>query len=177
MSFRLFAAVTMMLSCIPAAVAQTEASNVDTTQLRVCADPANLPFSNTKGEGFENKIADLIGKELGIPVTYTWFPQATGFVRNTLMVSKCDVIMGFARGDEIANTNAITVRRGPLLSCRGAASTAGRNLNDERLKDKRIGIIANAPPGNVMAENGLMGKARPHLVVDRRYESPSDQMV
>jgi quinoprotein dehydrogenase-associated probable ABC transporter substrate-binding protein len=179
MSLRLFAAVSMMLSCIPAALAQTEASNVDTTQLRVCADPANLPFSNTKGEGFENKIADLIGKELGIPVTYAWYPQATGFVRNTLSAGKCDVILGFAQGDDIVqNTNAYYRSAWSIVYKPGTGLDGLENLNDERLKDKHIGLIANAPPGNVMAENGLMGKARPyHLVVDRRFESPSEQMV
>jgi quinoprotein dehydrogenase-associated probable ABC transporter substrate-binding protein len=179
MSIRLFAAVAVMLSCIPAAVAQTEASNVDTTQLRVCADPANLPFSNTKEEGFENKIADLIGKELGIPVTYMWYPQATGFVRNTLMAGKCDIITGFAQGDELVqNTNAYYRSAWSIVFKPGKGLDGLVNLNDERLKDKRIGLIANAPPGNVMADNGLMGKARPyHLMVDRRYESPSEQMV
>ena len=52
--------------------------------LRVCADPHNLPFSNEAGEGFENKIAELLAEELGRPVAYTWYPQSIGFVRNTL---------------------------------------------------------------------------------------------
>ena len=76
--------------------------------LRVCADPANLPFSNEKKEGFENKIADIIGNELGVPVEYTWFPQATGFTRNTLLAKRCDVIIGTGQGDELVlNTNAL----------------------------------------------------------------------
>ena len=57
--------------------------------LRVCSDPANLPFSNEKGEGFENKIADVIADELKVPVEYTWFPMATGFVRMTLFSKRC----------------------------------------------------------------------------------------
>ena len=57
---------------------------VDTENLRVCADPANMPFSNDKQQGFENDIADLIGKKLGIPVVYDYFPQVIGYVRNTL---------------------------------------------------------------------------------------------
>ncbi len=76
--------------------------------LRVCADPANLPFSNEKKEGFENKIADIIGDELGVPVEYTWFPQAIGFTRNTLLAKRCDVIIGTGQGDDLVlNTNAL----------------------------------------------------------------------
>src|SRR5262249_16089491 len=56
--------------------------------LRVCADPANLPFSNDKGEGFVNKIADIVAAELKVPVEYIWFPQATGFIRNTLFAKR-----------------------------------------------------------------------------------------
>ena len=54
---------------------------VDRTRLRVCSDPANLPFSNDKGEGFENRIAEMVAADLKVPVEYTWFPQATGFIR------------------------------------------------------------------------------------------------
>ena len=57
---------------------------VDTQNLRVCADPSNLPFSNENGEGFENDIAELLGEKLGIPVVYDYFPQVIGYVRNTL---------------------------------------------------------------------------------------------
>ena len=79
---------------------------VDRTALRVCADPANLPFSNDKSEGFENKIADIVAGELKLPVEYTWFPQATGFIRQTLFAKRCDVVLGYAQGDDLVlNTN------------------------------------------------------------------------
>ena len=67
---------------------------VDRTALRVCADPNNLPFSNDRLEGFENKIAELMGQKLGLPVTYVWYPDAMGFVRNTLRANRCDLIIG-----------------------------------------------------------------------------------
>ncbi|MDH3969862.1 MAG: hypothetical protein OEU56_22850, partial [Rhodospirillales bacterium] len=79
---------------------------VDRSSLRVCADPGNLPFSNRAGEGFENKIAELLAAELGVPVRYTWYPQATGFVRQTLMARKCDLVIGISLGFELLhNTN------------------------------------------------------------------------
>lgn len=102
--------VTMALAglaicCYGPASAQTS-DLVDRSQLRVCIDPANMPFSNDKSEGFENKIADLLAKELGVPVTYTWFPQAIGFVRNTLGAGVCDLVIGAAQGEELMqNTN------------------------------------------------------------------------
>ena len=79
---------------------------VDRTSLRVCADPANMPFSNEKGEGFENKIAEIVASELKVPVSYVWFPQAIGFIRQTLFARRCDVVIGYAQGDELVlNTN------------------------------------------------------------------------
>jgi hypothetical protein len=74
---------------------------VDPKVLRVCADPRNLPFSNEKGEGFENKIAELFAEKLHKKLDYMFFPQATGFVRMTLGAHRCDVIMGIPQGDEL----------------------------------------------------------------------------
>src|SRR6202007_2698215 len=77
---------------------------VDRSELKVCADPNNLPFSDERKEGFENKIADLMGDELGLKVDYAWFPQVIGFVRNTLRAHLCDLVMGTVTGDEIMQT-------------------------------------------------------------------------
>src|SRR5215210_2017376 len=63
-------------------------------ELRVCADPNNMPFSNSKGEGLENRLADLIARDLGAKVRYTWWPQRRGFFRSTLNAGRCDVVMG-----------------------------------------------------------------------------------
>lgn len=171
-------AAALVVAGTLAATAQT--SDLVTRQaLRVCADPANMPFSNTAGEGFENKIAELIAAKLGVPVEYTWFPQATGFVRMTLGLNRCDVIIGFAQGDELVqNTNHyyrstyvfVTKADGPLADV--------TTLSDPVLKDKRIGVIAGTPPATVLAQNGLIGKAKGYsLMVDRRYEAPAEQMI
>src|SRR5947208_11640453 len=77
---------------------------VDPKVLRVCADPHNLPFSNEKLEGFENKLAELFARKLDKSLAYTWFPQATGFVRQTLGSHRCDVIMGFPQGDDLVQS-------------------------------------------------------------------------
>ena len=74
---------------------------IDPKVLRVCADPNNMPFSTDKAEGFENKLAELLAEKLGKGLSYNWYPQATGFVRNTLAAHKCDVIMGIPQGDDL----------------------------------------------------------------------------
>ena len=81
---------------------------VNRKELRVCADPSDMPFSNQKGEGFENKIADIIADELKLPVKYTWFPKSMGFIRMTLGAKRCDLVVGWGQGDDVVlNTNAI----------------------------------------------------------------------
>ena len=80
---------------------------VDPDVFRACGDPRNLPFSNDKGEGFENKLAELFAAKLGKKLSYTYFPQATGFVRMTLGSYRCDVIMGFPQGDDQAQVTIL----------------------------------------------------------------------
>ena len=74
---------------------------IDPKTFRVCADPNNMPFSTERGEGFENKLAELLAAQLGKGVAYSWYPQAPGFVRNTLAAHKCDVLMGIPQGDDV----------------------------------------------------------------------------
>jgi quinoprotein dehydrogenase-associated probable ABC transporter substrate-binding protein len=138
---------------------------VDPKVLRVCADPHNLPFSDDKGAGFENKIAELLAEKLGKGLAYTWYPQAPGFVRNTLAAHRCDLIMGLPQGDDLA--------QGTNPYYRTAYA-----LEDPRLKDRRIGIVAGTPPATYLAINGLMAQAKPyHLVVDTRVESSAETMM
>jgi quinoprotein dehydrogenase-associated probable ABC transporter substrate-binding protein len=152
---------------------------VSRTALRVCADPANMPFSNEAGEGFENKIAELLAADLKLPLEYTWFPQVTGFVRNTLGAKRCDLVMGYvAAGEVIQNTNPYYRSAWTMIYPKDGSLGGVASLNDDRLKDKRLGIVAGAPPATVMATSGLMAHAKPYaLMVDRRYESPAEEML
>lgn len=175
------ASIVVFLAFVPlsGASAQQTSSVVDTTTLRVCADPAAMPLSNTKGEGYENKIADLLASHLGIPVKYEWYPQATGFVRNTLNAGKCDLIIGYAQGDELVqNTNAYYKSAWVLITKPDSDIADIKNLDDPRLKDKAIGVQVGAPPASIMGMNGLMKKVKSYtLMVDRRYESPPEKMI
>ncbi len=152
---------------------------VNRTALRVCADPANLPFSNDKGEGFENKIAGIVAAELKVPVEYTWFPQATGFIRQTLFAKRCDVVIGYAQGDDLVlNTNPYYRSTYTLVYGRSSGLDGVDDLADPRLKDRRIGVVAGTPPSTVMARFGLIQRAKPYpLMVDRRYDSPGERMI
>jgi quinoprotein dehydrogenase-associated probable ABC transporter substrate-binding protein len=152
---------------------------VDPKVLRVCADPRNLPFSDEKGEGFENKLAELFAEKLHKKLDYTFFPQATGFVRMTLAAHRCDVIMGFPQGDELVQgTNPYYRTSYALVSKPGSGLEDVTSLADERLKSKHLGIIAGTPPATNMAANGLMANARPYpLMIDTRVDSSAAAMM
>jgi quinoprotein dehydrogenase-associated probable ABC transporter substrate-binding protein len=152
---------------------------VDPKVLRVCADPRNLPFSNEKGEGFENRLAELFAEKLNKKLDYMYFPQATGFVRMTLAAHRCDVIMGFPQGDDVAQgTNPYYRTAYALVAKQGSGLDDVATLEDERLKGKHIGIVAGTPPGTNMAVNGLMANAKPYpLVIDTRVDSSAEAMI
>jgi mxaJ protein len=145
---------------------------VDPDVLRVCADPSNMPFTDESGEGFENKLAELVAAKTGRKsVSYTWFPMATGFVRNTLRANRCDIIMGYAQGDELVqNTNAYYRSTYVLVFNKNKGLDGVETIEDPKLADKRIGVVGGTPPSTNMAAAGLMKKAKIYpLMVDTRF--------
>lgn len=160
------------------ATAQTS-DLVNRATLRVCADPADMPLSNEKGEGYENKIAELLAKDLGIPLAYTWFPQATGFYRMTLGIKRCDVVLGVVQGaDPYLNTNAYVRSTSVLVVKPGGPLDGVDSLADPKLKDKKIGVVSGTPAASYLIKYGLMSRAKPYaLTVDRRYFSPAEDMM
>jgi len=174
------ASLAVVLGSFSLTYAKAQTSDlVAKSALRVCADPANMPFSNEAGEGFENKIAELIAEKLELPLRYFWFPQAVGFVRKTLGEKRCDVVIGYAQGHELVlNTNHYYVSSYVFVTKPDSLLSEVTKLSDERLKGKRIGVMAGAPPATHMARYGLIGDAKGYrLMVDRRVESPSDTMI
>ena len=160
------------------AAGTTSRDTISSNALRVCADPSNLPFSNDKLEGFENKILALIAKKLDKPLSYSWFPQTVGYVRNTLQLHKCDLISGITTSNErVQNTNpyyhsiyslVYVAKNGPLPT----------DLSDEIFRSKSIGIVAGTPAANLMVKYGLLGQIAPYqLTVDTRYFSPGQKMI
>ena len=141
------------------------ASGTDARELRVCADPNNLPFSNAAGEGFENKIADIVAKELGATVSYTWWAQRRGFVRSTLKAGQCDLVLGIPTNLEMLRTTAPYYRSSYVFLTRSDAPEI-TSFNDPGLRTLRIGVQligddgANSPPVQALGRRGIVG----HLV-------------
>jgi quinoprotein dehydrogenase-associated probable ABC transporter substrate-binding protein len=152
---------------------------IDPKTLRVCADPHNMPFSTEQGEGFENKLAELFASQLGKGLAYAWYPQAPGFVRNTLAAHRCDVLMGIPQGDDLVQVTNPYYRTAYALVVKTDGDLNGVDtISDPRLHGKRIGVVAGTPPANNMAANGLMANARPYpLVVDTRVDSSGAAMM
>lgn len=178
MSLRALCILILAAVSPAAALAADQPEAVDRSALRVCADPGNMPFSNVKGEGFENKIAELLASRLGVEVRYTWFPQAIGFLRNTLRARRCDLVIGIVSGAELVlNTNPY-YRSAYVMVTRKADGITADRLDDPMLKSLKIGLIAGTPPAAVVAQSGLMARAKPYdLLVDTRIDSPSHRMV
>jgi quinoprotein dehydrogenase-associated probable ABC transporter substrate-binding protein len=152
---------------------------VDPEVFRACGDPRNLPFSNDKGEGFENKLAELFAAKLGKKLSYTYFPQATGFVRMTLGSYRCDIIMGFPQGDDQAQVTVPYYRTTyALVFKRGSELEDVATIDSPKLRDKRIGVVARTPPSTTMAINGLLAHAKSYpLFVDTRADSSAQAMI
>ena len=136
---------------------------VDPHVFRACADPRDLPFSNEAGEGFENKIAELFAHKLGKSVAYTFYPDATGFIRNTLNAHRCDVVLGIAQGDDLVQPTNPYYRTSYVAAYRKDGPLKGiESLSDPRLKTARIGIVAGTPPATFLAEERI---ARPDQIL------------
>jgi quinoprotein dehydrogenase-associated probable ABC transporter substrate-binding protein len=154
---------------------------VDPDTLRVCADPSNMPSSDESGEGFENKLAELVAAKTGRKsVSYTWFPMITGFVRNTLRANRCDIIMGYAQGDELVqNTNAYYRSAYVLVFPRGSGLDSVETIEDPKLAGKKIGVVQSTPPTSNMAAAKLMRTAKvyPLMVNSRLMPSVAETMI
>jgi quinoprotein dehydrogenase-associated probable ABC transporter substrate-binding protein len=141
--------------------------------LRVCADPDNLPLSNARGEGYENKIAEQLARDLGRKLEYTYFPQRMGFVRNTLRQKdpqtqqfKCDVIIGVPKGYELTattrpymrSTYALLFRHRPEFESLETADDLLK-LPPERLGTLRIGVFGRSPGADWLLRSNLLERA------------------
>jgi mxaJ protein len=134
--------------------------------LTACADPNNLPFSNRAGEGFENKLAELIAAELGAELKTVWWAQRRGYVRNTLNEQQCDFWPGIGSNVGMAATTRPYYRSTYVFVSRAAAPLAGLTLDDPRLKSLRIGVqlvgddASNTPPAHALSRRGMVDNIR-----------------
>ena len=162
----------------PSAAMAASAEAVDHSALRVCADPNDLPFSNDKGEGYENKIADLLAKDLGVPVQYTYYPDSVGFIRNTLRARKCDIVIGTISGNDLVQNTNPYYRSSFSLIYRKDSGITANSFDDPALQTLQIGVIAGTPPTTVMAQKGLLVHVHSYqLLVDTRFDAPTRDLV
>lgn len=152
--------------------------------LRVCADPNNLPFSNTRGEGFENRIATLLAEELGATVEYTWWAQRRGFIRNTLKAGTCDVVMGLPHRFEMALTTAPYYRSSYVFVHRSGHRPAIASFDDPALRTLKIGVqltgddYTNTPPAHALGRRNIVSNVVGYTVYgDYREDNPPARII
>jgi quinoprotein dehydrogenase-associated probable ABC transporter substrate-binding protein len=166
------------------ALAVAGAAAAITPPLRVCADPNNLPFSNARGEGFENRLAELIAGELGTRVEYTWWAQRRGFVRNTLGAGTCDVMLGVPAGWDAVLATRPYYRSTYVFAWRRDRRLDVRSLDDPRLHTLRVGVQligdngVNTPPAHALSGRGIVANVRGYSVYgDHASPNPTARIL
>lgn len=152
----------------------------DLKAFRVCGDPDNLPFSNSKQQGFENRIATLLAKELGDSVVYLWWPHRRGFVRSTLRAAECDVIMGVPKGFDPALETKPYYRSTYYVVSRADRHIDVTTLSDSSIKNLKIGVniigydYTNTPPAEALAARGIYKNLKGYSTFYGEEHQPRD---
>jgi mxaJ protein len=152
--------------------------------LRVCADPNNLPFSNERGEGFENKIAVMLAEDLHERLEYTWWAQRRGFFRSTLKAGLCDVVVGVPSSFELAATTAPYYRSTYVFVYRKGRGLSVNSFDDAVLRELKVGVQlvgddgANTPPAHALTARGVIRNVRGYtLYGDYKERNPPARIV
>jgi quinoprotein dehydrogenase-associated probable ABC transporter substrate-binding protein len=153
-------------------------------ELRVCADPNNLPFSNSAEAGFENKLAAMLAEALGRSLSYTWWAQRRGFIRNTLKADKCDLVIGVPSGYELVETTKSYYRSTYVFVSRQAEHLDLSSLLDPRLRHLVIGVHlvgddgSNPPPAQALGQLGIVDNVRGYSIYgDYRQADPPARLI
>lgn len=175
---------TLLLGVLPCLLCVTQAAvaqdkPVDRAALKVCQDPNNLPFSNVAGEGIENKIAEVFGKALGLPVTYYSFPQRLAFIRNTLKFKlpgqeyPCDIVIGVPAGfDQVSVTKPYYHSTYALVFAKGKGMDQVQSgedflkLDPAKLAALRIGIYDRSPASAWLSKHNLVDQGVPYRIMN-----------
>ena len=173
-----FVTAVIVSACGPARAATTA------RELRVCADPNNLPFSNQRQEGFENKIANLVASDLNAKLTYVWWAQRRGFVRNTLNQNKCDVLIGVPSSFELVRTTTPYYRSTYVFVTRSDRHIQLASFDDPQLRKLRIGVqligddATNTPPAHALSQRHIIANVRGYSVYgDYRQPNPPARLI
>ena len=152
-------------------------------ELRVCADPNNMPFSNRKLEGFENRIADLVARDLEAEVSYTWWAQRRGFIRNTLNASQCDLVIGVPASFDLTAVTNPYYRSSYVFVSRRDRELGITSLDDPKLRSLRIGVQlvgddgANTPPVHALDRRGISNLKGYLVYGDYKKDNPTASIV
>jgi mxaJ protein len=173
---------TLPLSAL-AIVGAAKCAEADQLPLRVCADPNNLPFSDSAREGFENKIASLVTGYLQRPLEYVWRAQRRGFVREGLNAGECDLVAAIPSGAPMALTTRPYYRSTYVFVTRSGEAPVS-SFDDPGLRESKIGVQLigdngmNTPPAHALAERGIVGNVRGFMVYgDYRNDHPISEIV
>lgn len=176
----LFGAFLLVSAGARSVSGQTLPDLVTTDTLRVCSDPGNMPFSDKKGGGLENKIAEIIADGLKVKLRYYWLTQGPGFVRNTLGTGLCDLIIGTSGGDIVQLTNPY-YRSAYVLASRKGELSGADSIGDTRLKEKRIGIVAGTPPYDRISQLGIIGQTQSYAAYmfdpQRKHQTVAAEII
>jgi len=174
------------LACFTTAVLWASAAGAEPAadELRVCADPNNMPFSNSAQQGFENKIAELVAQKLGKTVTYTWWAQRRGFIRHTLKVGSCDLVVGVpAQYDLVENTRPY-YRSSYVFVTLASRNLQLRAIDDPTLRQLTVGVHLiggdgnNTPPAHALGQQGMVDNVRGYMIYgDYRQPDPPARLV
>ena len=162
MSSRFRNACLLGLLAVSAMAAARPAGRPAPRELRVCADPNNLPFTNRRGEGFENRIAELVARDLHARLSYTWWAQRRGFFRNTLNAERCDVVIGVPTDLDMVRATAPYYRSSYVFVTRRDRNLRIASLDDSVLRRLRIGVqligndYMNTPPAHALSRRGIV---------------------
>jgi quinoprotein dehydrogenase-associated probable ABC transporter substrate-binding protein len=172
------------------AVALADGPPAMPSAFRACIDPGNLPFSNTNGEGIENKIAELFGAKLGLKVEYYAFPQRMGFIRNTLRFKlpgeayRCDLVMGVPAGyEQVAATRPYYRSAYALVYSEGGKLAGVRTAEDflslgaDKLKRLRIGIYDRSPASDWLVKHGLLEQGVPYRMLNADPDNNPGEII
>lgn len=178
LSRQAFGAAALLLA------ATTAAAAADSNVLRVCADPNNLPFSDKAGEGFENKLAEMVAASLGKTVSYTWWAQRRGFVRHTLKAHACDVVMGVPAEYDLVETTKPYYRSTYVFVSKAARHLDLTSIADPRLRDLKIGVHligddgTNTPPAHALGREGIINNVKGYMIYgDYRRPDPPIALI
>jgi mxaJ protein len=145
-------------------------------EFKVCADPENMPFSNNKQEGFEDKIAQVLAQDLGKKLTFTYAYSRQGFFRNTLGANRCDVVIGTTSDADMMRTSKPYYRAGHVFVWRKASNYNITDWTSPDLRKGFIGVIDHSPATIPMNDNNLIANARPYRI-QRDLNLPSSFMI